>query len=107
MVVRVVVGAPTVVVHLHEVGLGLLVDLRPTDPSFAILAIDRQGLPLDEEAPKKFLAGGRGGWSCQYRAFFPKSLLLLLWEMEGVVVIVIHSLPLVLGDGSEGGHGHA
>ena len=62
MVVRVVVvGTPTVVVHLHEVGLGLLVDLRPTDPSLAFLAIDRQALLLDEEAPSQFLTGGRGG----------------------------------------------
>ena len=52
MVVRVVVGALAVVVHLHEVGLGLLVDLRPTDPSLATLAVDRQALLLDEEAPK-------------------------------------------------------
>ena len=44
MLVRVVVGAPAVVVHLHEVGLGRLVDLRPTDPSLATLAVDRQAL---------------------------------------------------------------
>ena len=61
MVVRFVVGAPAVVVHLHEVGLGLLVDLRPTDPSLATLAVDGQALLLDEEAPNQFLTSGRGG----------------------------------------------
>ena len=76
MVVRVVVGAPAVVVHLHEVGLGLLVDLRPTDPSLATLAVDGQALLLDEETPNQFLTD------------------LILLEWEGVVVMVIHSLPL-------------
>ena len=57
MVVRVVVGGPAVVVHLHEVGLGLLVGLRPTDPSLATLAVDRQALLLDEEASNQFLTG--------------------------------------------------
>ena len=36
----VVVGSLAVCVHLHEVGMGLLVDFRPLDPSLAILAID-------------------------------------------------------------------
>ena len=76
MVVRVVVGAPAVVVHLHEVGLGLLVDFCSTDPSLATLAIDRQALLLDEEAPNQFLTGPP------------------LLEWDGVVVMVIHSLPL-------------
>ena len=76
MVVRVVVGAPAVVVHLHEVGLGLLVDLRPTDPSLATLAVDGQALLLDEETPNQFLTD------------------LILLEWEGAVVMVIHSLPL-------------
>ena len=76
MVVRVVVGAPAVVVHLHEVGLGLLVDLRPTDPSLATLAVDGHALLLHEEAPKEFLTNPP------------------LLEWEGVVVMVIHSLPL-------------
>ena len=40
---RVVVGTLAIVVHLHEVGLGFLVDLRPTNPSLAILAVDRLG----------------------------------------------------------------
>ena len=55
---QVVVGTLAVVVHLYEVGLGFLVDLRPTDPSFAILAVDRQALLL-----KSFplLGKGRGG----------------------------------------------
>ena len=43
---RVVVGTLAIVVHLHEAGLGLLVDLCPTDPSLANLAIDRQALLL-------------------------------------------------------------
>ena len=72
MVVRVVVGTLAVVVHLHEVGLGLLVDFRPTDPSLANLAVDRQALPLDEEAPNQFLTGPP------------------LLEWEGLVVMVIH-----------------
>ena len=55
MVVQVVVGAPAVVVHLHEAGLGLLVDLRPTDPSLATLAVDRQALLLDKEASNQVL----------------------------------------------------
>ena len=55
MVVRFVVGAPAVAVHLHEAGLGLLVDLRPTDPSLATLAVDRPALLLDEEDPNQFL----------------------------------------------------
>ena len=74
--VRFVVGAPAVAVHLHEVGLGLLVDLRPTDPSLATLAVDGQALLLDEETPNQFLTD------------------LILLEWEGVVVMVIHSLPL-------------
>ena len=73
--VRVVVGAPAVVVHLHEVGLSLLVDLRPTDPSLATLAVDGQAL-FHEEAPTQFLT-------------IPPLL-----EWEGVLVMVIHSLPL-------------
>ena len=76
MVVRVVVGAPAVVVHLHEAGLGLLVGLRPTDPSLATLAVDGQALLLDEETPNQFLTDP------------------LLLEWEGVLVMVIHSLPL-------------
>ena len=55
MMVRFVVGAPAVAVHLHEVGLGLLVDLRPTDPSLATLAVDRQALLLDKEASNQVL----------------------------------------------------
>ena len=43
---RVVVGTLAIVVHLHEAGLGLLVDLCPTDPSLAFLAVDRQALLL-------------------------------------------------------------
>ena len=74
--VRFVVGAPAVAVHLHEVGLGLLVDLRPADPSLATLAIDGQALLLHEEAPTQFLTS-------------PPPL-----EWEGVLVMVIHSLPL-------------
>ena len=76
MVVQAVVGALAVVVHLHEVGLGLLVDLRPADPSLATLAVDGQALLLHEEAPTQFLTDP------------------LLLEWEGVVVMVIHSLPL-------------
>ena len=76
MVVQVAVGAQAVVVHLHEVGLGLLVDLRLTDPSLATLAVDGQALLLHEEAPNQFLTGPP----------------LLAWE--GLVVMVIHSLPL-------------
>ena len=76
MVIWVVVGAPAVVVHLHEVGLDFLVDLRPTDPSLATLAVDRQVLLLDEEAPNQFLTGPP------------------LLEWEEVVVMVIHSSPL-------------
>ena len=90
---QVVVGTLAVVVHLHEVGLGLLVDFRPTDPSLANLAVDRQALLLDEEAPNQSLTGPP------------------LLEWEGVVVMVIHSLPLrssppLLGNGKDGGHGH-
>ena len=90
---QVVVGTLAVVVHLHEVGLGLLVDFRPTDPSLANLAVDRQALLLDEEAPNQFLTGPP------------------LLEWEGVVVMVIHSLPLrspppLLGNGRDDGHGH-
>ena len=55
---QVVVGTLAVVVHLHEVGLGLLVDFRPTDPSLANLAVDRQALLLKSVAP---LGKGRGG----------------------------------------------
>ena len=76
VVVRVGVRAPAIVVHLHEVGLGYLADLRPTDPSPATLAVDRQALLLDEEAPNQFLTGPP------------------LLEWEGVVVMIIHSLPL-------------
>ena len=76
MVVLVVVGAPAVDVHLHEAGLGFLVFRRPTDPSLATLAVDRQALLLDEEAPNQFLTGPP------------------LLEWEGVVVMVIHNLPL-------------
>ena len=53
---RVVVGSLVVFVNFQEAGMGLLVDLRPTDPSLAILAIGRQALRLDEAAPNKFLA---------------------------------------------------
>ena len=91
--VRFVVGAPAVAVHLHEVGLGLLVDLRPTDPSLATLAVDGQALLLHEEAPTQFLTDP------------------LLLEGEGVMAMVIHSLllkspPPLLGKGRDGGHGH-
>ena len=61
MVVQAVVGALAVVVHLLEVGLGHFVDFRQTDPSLATLAVDRQALLLDEEAPNQFLTNGRGG----------------------------------------------
>ena len=60
MVVQAVVGALAVVVHLLEVGLGHFVDFRPTAPSLATLAVDRQALLLDEEAPNQFLTSGRG-----------------------------------------------
>ena len=43
---RVVMGTLAIVVHLHDVGLGLLVGLCPTDPSLATLAVDRQALLL-------------------------------------------------------------
>ena len=43
---RVVVGTLAIVVHLYEAGLGLLVDLCPTNPSLVILAVDRQALLL-------------------------------------------------------------
>ena len=76
-----------------KLGLGLLVDLRPTDPSLAALAVDRRALLLDEEAPNQFLT-------------IPPLL-----EWEGVVVMVIQSLlpkvgPVPLGIGRGGGHGH-
>ena len=64
---QVVVGTLAVVVHLHEAGLGFLVDLRPTDPSLAILAVDRQALLLK---------------------------VVVFWEREGVVVMVIQRLFL-------------
>ena len=67
MVVRLVVGAPAVVVHLHEAGLGLLVGLRPADPSLAFLAVDRQALLLK---------------------------VVFFWEREGVVVMVIQRFLL-------------
>ena len=53
MVLRIIVGAPAVVVYLFEVGLGHLADLRPTGPSLATLAVDRQALLLDKEPPIK------------------------------------------------------
>ena len=53
---RFVVGSLAVFVHLHEAGMGLLVDFRLIDPSLAILAIDRQALHFDEAAPNQFLA---------------------------------------------------
>ena len=53
---RVVVGSLAVFVHLHEAGMGHLVDFRPTDPSLATLAIDRQALLLGEASPNQFLA---------------------------------------------------
>ena len=91
MVVRFVVGAPAVAVHLHEVGLGLLVDLRPTDPSLAALAVDGQALLLHEEAPTQFLT-------------IPPPL-----EWEGLVVMVIHFLrgitSYLLGKARGGGRG--
>ena len=59
---QVVVGTLAVVVHLHEAGLGFLVDLRPTDPRLVILAVDRQALLLK---------------------------VVVFWEREGVVVMVI------------------
>ena len=76
-----------------KLGLGLLVDLRPTDPSLAALAVDRRALLLDEEAPNQFLT-------------IPPLL-----EWEGVVVMVIQSLlpkvgPVPLGIGRGEGHGH-
>ena len=67
MVLRIVVGAPAVVVYLLEVGLGHLADLRATGPSLATLAVGRQALLLDKEAPNQFLTSpplsgmGRGG----------------------------------------------
>ena len=64
---RVVAGTLAIAVHLHEAGLGLLVDLRPTDPSLATLAVDRQALLLK---------------------------VVVFWEREGVVVMVIQSLLL-------------
>ena len=83
---QVVVGTLAVVVHLHEAGLGFLVDLRPTDPSLAILAVDRHALLLKA---------------------------VILWEREGVVVMVIQSIilrsfPPLLGKGKScSGHtGH-
>ena len=53
---------------------------------------------------------GTGRWSWSYKAFFSKALLLFL-EREGVVVMVIHNLPLksspsFLGHGRDGSHGH-
>ena len=59
----------------------------------ATLAVNRQALLLDEEAPNQFLIGPP------------------LLEWEGVVVMVIHSLPLrssppLLGNGRDDGHGH-
>ena len=97
---QVVVGTLAVVVHLHEVGLGFLVDLRPTDPSLEILAVDRQALLLK---------------------------VVLFGEREGLVVMVIQSLllrssppnlvmsrgvhghrsPPSSGKGRDGGHGRA
>ena len=64
---QVVVGTLAVAVHLHEAGLRFLVDLRPTDPRLAILAVDRQTLLLK---------------------------VVVFWEREGVVVMVIQSLLL-------------
>ena len=64
---QVVVGTLAVVVHLHEAGLGFLVDLRPTDPRLVILAVDRQALLLK---------------------------VVVFWEREGVVVMVIQRLFL-------------
>ena len=67
VVVRVGVRAPAVVVYLLEVGLGNLADLRPTGQSLANLAVDRQALLLDKEAPNQVLTSpplsgmGRGG----------------------------------------------
>ena len=55
---RVVVGPLAIVVHLHDVGLGLLVGLCPTDPSLATLAVDRQALLLTSFP---LLGKGRGG----------------------------------------------
>ena len=55
---QVVVGTLAVVVHLHEAGLGFLVGLRPTDPSLATLAVDRQALLLTSFP---LLGKGRGG----------------------------------------------
>ena len=96
MLVRVVVGAPAVVVHLHEVGLGRLVDLRPTDPSLATLAVDRQALGR---------AGGHG-----HTPFFFLEYHHLLWERDGMVAMVMRSLLLIslhphLGKGRDD-HGH-
>ena len=93
MVLRIVVGAPAVVVYLLEVGLGHLADLRPTAPSLATLAVDRQALLLDKEAPNQFLTSPP------------------LLACEGVVVMVTRSLPLksspsLLGNGRDGGHAH-
>ena len=73
---RVVMGTLAIVVHLHEVGLGLLAGHSPTDPRLATLAVDRQALLLDEETPNQFLTGPP------------------LLELEGVVVIATHSLAL-------------
>ena len=93
MVLRIVVGAPAVVVYLLEVGLGHLADLRPTAPSLATLAVDRQALLLDKEASNQVLTSRP------------------LLACEGVVVMVTNSLPLksspsLLGNGRDGGHGH-
>ena len=73
---RVVMGTLPIVVHLHEAGLCLLVDMCPTCPSLATLAIDREALLLDKEASNQVLT----------------SPPLLAWER--VVVIVTSSLPL-------------
>ena len=78
-------GAPAVVIHLHEVGLGLLVDLRPTDPN---LAIDKPFF-LTKWAQMKPWPGGRGG-----------GVLGWFWAL------FIEALLSLLGRGRGGGHGH-
>ena len=100
VVVRLGVRAPAVVVHLHEAGLGLLVDLRPTDPSLATLAVDGQALLLDEETPNQFLTDlilleweGGGGHG---HTHFSSKASLLFWEREGMVLRIVVGAPAVV-----------
>ena len=106
----VVVGSLAVFVHLHEVGMGLLVAFRPIDPSLAILAIDRQALHFDEAAPNQSWLSKSKDQACVAFAF-ASSISSTFCERKVVVVMVIHSLILrsshsPLGEGRGRGHVH-